>query len=562
MKKELKQLIKKFDHIGFLDYKIVIEDLKQYNSISDKLDYLLLLKKKYYDKFEEVIQSLSHKEEYLRLTENNSSIIWKRIFGEVNLVTPLSIQEPVYKIHFKDALNNNTDFSFWFLKYQAKELFNYLTTKKEFKNNINSTELRETFIKSELKIIKDEEIKTKELFLNKEIDVYNRLRNDYYNRKEIIILRILDGNYYKKNIAENVFAIGSLIVQTYYKHILLKPFLRKELEKKKINKKSVIQHKEKQDIKLTYFERISRELNIIAWAFECQFMNASTSVAETPMLHSKGRYLAGFYHITSNIEILKLQDYLKHYTERFEKTSNTILVTNELLKIHKKANNILKYYNENLTSNSNIVKEFHSNKPSDFKKQQKYFKYHSGKIITRDLNPWHIVFGKDAEHPNWGEANYNYLTDNQELALFCQKIIDFIDKFNITKQQSKDKNTSVIQKKYLKDLFETTELYDKAIKILIEKEFISKNGNSLKWIFTPNKEYTTNQTIIALIVVLEKKQYLKKNLKAVYKNIKNEFNITIDKGTYSRSSNAFKKDYDTKINNTNKSYIDLFKDDL
>lgn len=109
-----------------------------------------------------------------------------------------------------------------------------------------------------------------------------------------------------------------------------------------------------------------------------------------------------------------------------------------------------------------------------------------------------------------------------------------------------------------KSLFKNDKSYNKVIKTLIKNKFIVQGNNSLEWIFTPTKKYTTPKTIIALCVVLEIKDYLKQGNKSIYKYIKNEFDIIIDKGNYSRSSNGFKDDYD-KPKTTNYSYTSLFR---
>ncbi len=187
---------------------------------------------------------------------------------------------------------------------------------------------------------------------------------------------------------------------------------------------------------LTPFERITRELNLVSWAFKCQFMEASTVVIETPLLHSKGRYFTGLYQIKSNDEIIKLQYYIQHYTQRFETTTNTALLTNELLQIKDKANNVLEFYKENLTGNSEIAKQFHSYRPKGFEDSIIYSEKHTGFIIVHNLNPHHIVFGKEKWNENF---KYNYQTSNNELAIFCQKLIDFIDKFDLKKKSKKIK---------------------------------------------------------------------------------------------------------------------------
>ena len=243
-----------------------------------------------------------------------------------------------------------------------------------------------------------------------------------------------------------------------------------------------------------------------------------------------------------------------------ENTLNEIRTSHTVIKNQ----NALKHYLRTKRFGFGFLRTYETNQYENFKNSleslQQEYTYIFNNISTDAKIEFHNDFSDQL----------NNLLKKQNFTKFKELINDFKTEIdtnykqlkNKIQPQQKDKKEIITQKKYLIDLFETIELYDKAIKILIEKGFISKNGNSLKWIFTPTNEYTTNQTVIALIVVLEKKQYLKQNLKAVYKNIENEFNIKIDKGTYSRSANGFKKDYDTTTPNTNKSYIDLFKDDL
>lgn len=112
--------------------------------------------------------------------------------------------------------------------------------------------------------------------------------------------------------------------------------------------------------------------------------------------------------------------------------------------------------------------------------------------------------------------------------------------------------------KMFRDLFKDDKRYLRAIERLKSHNFIIESENSLEWVFKESG-FTDKQTIIALIVVLEKKGYLKLSLKAVYDNIKNEFNIVIGKSTYSESHKNFLLSYNEEINNTNHQYLELFK---
>ncbi|WP_430412859.1 hypothetical protein [Kordia sp.] len=111
------------------------------------------------------------------------------------------------------------------------------------------------------------------------------------------------------------------------------------------------------------------------------------------------------------------------------------------------------------------------------------------------------------------------------------------------------------------NLFKSKEIYKKAIKTLKNNGFIAENKGVLNWVFTETKELKTKQTIIALCVVLEIKQYFKPSPKAVYNYLEYEFGIKMNKSTYSRSSDGFKDDYENE-KSTNYTYTSLFKDIL
>jgi len=232
-------------------------------------------------------------------------------------------------------------------------------------------------------------------------------------------------------------------------------------------------------------------------------------------------YNLGFKKGFDNFEIDCIKPYLMEFSDKKDFINKVFeYLTKEITFKHTWNNGTQGFTTNGLNKNRDIIRGI------DDGKKQGYF-----------YRAWTIVF-----------SNSN---------LF-EPLFDTIKK----KPQQKNKKTSTKKKKYLIDLFETTELYNKVINILIEKEFISKNGNTLKWIKPKTKKHSVNQTIIALMVVLEKKHYLKPKPSAVYYNIENDFNIKIDKGTYSVSSNGFKEDYNTELPTTNKSYIDLFKDIL
>ncbi|WP_028123508.1 DUF6043 family protein [Epilithonimonas tenax] len=189
------------------------------------------------------------------------------------------------------------------------------------------------------------------------------------------------------------------------------------------------------ELKFTVFETVMRELNFVAWAFECQISDVNYN--SLPVIHQKGRYLPSLINVHSNIEMLKLQDYIKHFTERFESTNNTILVTNEIKQISERAKEIISFYEENLHSNSDCVKSYFKNLPNDFKDRMEYNDKHTALIVVDDLQIFDIYFEvgvltfnvKDKNYYDENRYTISYLTDNSELLRFCQKLVDFADKF-------------------------------------------------------------------------------------------------------------------------------------
>lgn len=106
----------------------------------------------------------------------------------------------------------------------------------------------------------------------------------------------------------------------------------------------------KRKTKFTVFETIMKELNFVAWSFECQVSDVNYN--SLPVIHLKGRYLPSVINVQSNIQMLKLQDYFQHYTERFERANDKTVLSNELVEIYKRAKQIISFYDENLHSNS------------------------------------------------------------------------------------------------------------------------------------------------------------------------------------------------------------------
>ena len=153
--------------------------------------------------------------------------IKSKLFGEdYELITPLFIPEKIYNKYFPDALNNPV-FTYWFLKYRAKDFFDNGLI-KDWAVKVKSP-LAEINIKGTLKEMNQLEGDAKSLLLNKVINHYEATPYNYDKyKKEIEFLRIID-NYYETHSLEILsFDLPHIL---YAEHIFLKEYLENELKR-------------------------------------------------------------------------------------------------------------------------------------------------------------------------------------------------------------------------------------------------------------------------------------------------------------------------------------------
>ena len=221
----LSEFLKKYKHIGTVNYEEIIDDLNTLNSVESQLDYLVGLKHKFIDKYEEVNKSLSKKENLFLI--NNRSVIWESIFGKNTPETTLRIPSVIFDTFFKDSLSN-PEVTFWFLKHNSKELFNDFIASDEFKAKIESN-LKNTHLEAMLKQLENLEANADTLLRNNEIDIYKYHANNYKYKRELVLSKVLSLNYFKENTIPSIGSYG-LEVQTFYQHIYLKPYLEELLK--------------------------------------------------------------------------------------------------------------------------------------------------------------------------------------------------------------------------------------------------------------------------------------------------------------------------------------------
>lgn len=235
---------------------------------------------------------------------------------------------------------------------------------------------------------------------------------------------------------EILFNLSELLVQLTRLE-MFKSFLQQDLPEKPENKLNITATL--QTTKFTVFETIMKELNFIAWVFESQISEQSKDISHLPIIHDKGRFLPNVIDIQSNIQMLKIQEYFQHYTERFEKVNDKTVLSNELIEIYKRAKQIISFYDENLHSNSDCVKTYFENLPDDFKSKINYNKKHTALIVVNDLQIvdiyfglGNLLFGFNAEtYYDVKKYKIRYITNNSELLRFCQKLIDFVGRFQV-----------------------------------------------------------------------------------------------------------------------------------
>lgn len=135
------------------------------------------------------------------------------------------IPEPIYFNLIQPKLND-PELTYWFLLYNASLILEQIKTEKNIPQKLQSP-LRDTILKGEIKKIQDIEDRAEQILIEGAIDVYSGSVPDQY-QKEVEFLRI-KANYYQVYPLSSIDSNQS-VVYTYAIHILLKPFLEKELQ--------------------------------------------------------------------------------------------------------------------------------------------------------------------------------------------------------------------------------------------------------------------------------------------------------------------------------------------
>lgn len=210
-------------------------------------------------------------------------------------------------------------------------------------------------------------------------------------------------------------------------------------------------------ISITTPDRILRELNIIDTIFKAQHLKYEPTDPFPYVLdktgHSgiDGKYIINVF-LLSDVELFSVQLYKKEFTIRFESTANLALLKNQLLEIREQAIEIRDYYNRYLTKGHKMVDDFiATNKsldtPEQFHERLDFLESHRSVVTISNYYLMEIYLGVDLHGKsgfvgNRDKYNYTYLSDNSQLASICQRIIDFIDKFELAEKVPATSNSN------------------------------------------------------------------------------------------------------------------------
>lgn len=203
---------------------------------------------------------------------------------------------------------------------------------------------------------------------------------------------------------------------------------------------------------VTIADRILRELEIIQTLFQAQKYQYCPDANFLPILdkHGKsgidGKYIAAL-DIFSDVELFNLQFYKRHFTERFESTSNLLLLTNQLIDIQEKAEKVKAYYDQYLSSTSQLFQDYIENKnilPA--KEGIDLFEEHSAVVTISRYHFMELYFGANRSQLPTGmtlEHSFTYTCYNEILAEICQSLIDFICQLTTEKPKHKEVQGSI-----------------------------------------------------------------------------------------------------------------------
>ena len=143
------------------------------------------------------------------------------------------------------------------------------------------------------------------------------------------------------------------------------------------------------------------------------------------------------YEVWSEIVLFDTTTLKEELTNRYENVQNNKLLNRQLSQIRCRATATLNYYNQNLTNEKPVVKNYHSRYNElchNRETEMDFFKYHHGIfMVSNDIRVKHELLNCYSKSVNEGSFNvpnqYKYLQNcnNSLLALFCQSLIEFVN---------------------------------------------------------------------------------------------------------------------------------------
>ncbi|SDS82410.1 hypothetical protein SAMN05216490_1888 [Mucilaginibacter mallensis] len=286
---------------------------------------------------------------------------------------------------------------------------------------------------------------------------------------------------------------------------------------------------------ITITDRMLREIEIYKNIFHSQYSKYTPGRGLTyPMILDKdgkdgidGRYICSI-HIYSDDKMFEIQSFKDEITKRYESTSNHSLLKADLLEIRESATEVMKFYDENLTYEAKIVKDFIDQCNSlSIAESHDLKKTHQAVITILDYSISQIYLGvNSANDVGLGNFRNNYSPIyNQLIAVnCCLQIVEFIDKLSFSESLIKTNEDSDIIDSSLKSLFKEASKYNAVINLMVSGGKILKTSDGLQWHgFKRNAKYEA----VAFLEVLAAKGLLTKKVD------NGKYQIEILSGTFS-----------------------------
>ncbi|HEY1195542.1 hypothetical protein [Flavobacterium sp.] len=434
-------------------------------------------------------------------------------------------------------------------------------------------------LRDELKILEAfieeaEELSTVDAFTNKSGSSVRRNHYEYLKWKY---------GYYE-NLEYNDYDFFSADAEIVYgKYFLYKKWLQEQIGTLTPNKEVDIVGRHKENLKyhekinpkknITIFERIKRELNTIHWVVISQSLAKKNDVDN--IINEDGRFCR-IINLRSDRELISLEEYKQHYTERFENAKTNVLVKNELIEIYRTALVVKNLYEATLSYNNPLVKELYDSYRDNPKLLSEDLAFRTMIVLVVDYRVQNILFGYDSNSSNHNTVftirDFNYQVFNDELIGYCYSLINFINTFEIpelTYKVSEDSGVlkddleydvvNVLQKRIINhDLTEKEREIVDAIEDHLPQEYFLENSyeiikSSLLSYFLKG---SFPKSISKINTVRINKKIIGWGLNSLFRELKNSKPLSLEYILFAKNIDKFEKEI---IENDNFQKSNLYK---